>query len=196
MIYKEVLSAVAITLTFIAFFPYIRLIVKGQVKPHVFSWVIWGTTTFVVFLAQLEGNGGVGAWPIGVSGIITIFIAFLAFIKRSDITINRTDWVFFTLAMSSLPFWYYTSDPIWAVIILTVVDVFGFGPTVRKAYVTPYSESLLFFVLFSTRNFIVIMALENYSVTTVLFPAVIAIACILLMAIIAYRRHVLINPGA
>ena len=196
MIYKEVLSAVAITLTFIAFFPYIRSIVRGQVKPHVFSWVIWGTTTFVVFLAQLEGNGGVGAWPIGVSGIITIFIAFLALIKRSDITITRTDWVFFTLAISSLPFWYFTSDPLWAVIILTTVDVLGFGPTIRKAYVTPYSESLLFFALFSARNFIVIMALEYYSVTTVLFPAVIAIACILLMAIITYRRQVQTMPEA
>ena len=196
MMYKEVLSAVAITLTLIAFFPYIRSIVKGQVKPHVFSWVIWGTTTFVVFLAQLEGNGGVGAWPIGVSGIITIFIAFLALIKRSDITITRTDWVFFTLAISSLPFWYFTSDPLWAVIILTIVDVLGFGPTIRKAYVMPYSESLLFFALFSARNFIVIMALEYYSVTTVLFPAVIAIACILLMVIIAYRRQVLTMPEA
>lgn len=191
MDYKEVLSAAAITLTLMAFFPYMLSILKGQIKPHVFSWVIWGTTTFVVFLAQLEGKGGVGAWPIGVSGIITIFIAFLAFIKRSDITITRTDWIFFTLAMTSIPFWYFTSDPLWAVIILTTVDVLGFGPTVRKAYETPHSESLLFFALFAIRNFIVIMALESHSVTTVLFPAAIAVACILLMVVVVYRRHVL-----
>ena len=194
MIYKEILTAVAIALTLIAFFPYIRSILKGHVKPHVFSWVIWGTTTFVIFLAQLEGKGGVGAWPIGISGIITLFIACLGFIKRSDITITRTDWVFFILAMSSLPFWYFTSDPLWAVIILTTVDILGFGPTVRKAYVTPYSESLLFFSLLATRNVTVIFALENHSVTTVLFPAVVAMACLLLMVIIASRRHVLTKP--
>ena len=72
MSYKELLSAVAIALTFIAFFPYIRSILNDAIKPHVFSWVIWGTTTSVVFLAQLEDNGGAGAWPIGVSGIGTI----------------------------------------------------------------------------------------------------------------------------
>ena len=72
---KEILSAVAIMLTFIGFLPYIVGIYKGSIKPHVFSWVIWGTTTFVVFLAQLEAHGGIGAWPIGVSGIITIMIA-------------------------------------------------------------------------------------------------------------------------
>lgn len=191
MFYKEILSTVAIALTFIAFFPYIRSIIQGSVKPHVFSWVIWGTTTFVVFLAQLEDNGGVGAWPIGVSGGISIFIALLAYIKRADIAITKTDWVFFMSAMSSLPFWYFTSDPLWAVVILTTVDVLGFGPTARKSYIYPHSESLLFFALFTARNLIVITALENYSVTTVLFPAVIAAACMLLMTMITYRRRVL-----
>ena len=191
MSYKEILSAIAVALTFAAFVPYIRAIVSGTTRPHIFSWVIWGTTTFVVFLAQLEGKGGVGAWPIGVSGIITIFIAFLAYVKRADITITKTDWLFFVLAMSSLPLWYVTSDPFWAVVILTIVDVLGFGPTVRKAYSFPHSESLLFFALFAARNLLVIMALEYYSVTTALFPAVIAAACILLIAMLTYRRRAL-----
>lgn len=191
MPYKEILSAVAIGLTFAAFIPYLRAIINGTTRPHVFSWVIWGSTTFVVFLAQLEGNGGVGAWPIGVSGIITIFIAFLAYVKRADITITRTDGLFFVSAMSSLPFWYFTSDPLWAVVILTTVDVLGFGPTIRKAYSFPHSESVLFFALFAIRNLIVIMALEHYSLTTVLFPAVIAAACMLLMTMIAYRKRAL-----
>jgi hypothetical protein len=51
---------------------YIHSIQQGTTKPHVFSWVIWGSTTFVVFLAQLADKGGAGAWPIGVSGIITL----------------------------------------------------------------------------------------------------------------------------
>ena len=191
MLYKELLSAVAIALTLIAFFPYIRSIITGAIRPHVFSWVIWGATTFVVFLAQLEDGGGTGAWPIGVSGIITIFIALLAYSKHADISITRTDWLFLVTALSSLPFWYIASDPLWAVVILTTVDVLGFGPTVRKAYYLPHSESLLFFGLFAARNLIVILALENHSVTTVLFPAVIATACILLMSLVMYRRCVL-----
>lgn len=189
MPYKEILSAVAIVLTFVAFVPYIVTIIIGTTKPHVFSWIIWGTTTFIVFLAQLEGKGGVGAWPIGVSGSITIFIALLAYIKRSDITITRTDWFFFVLAMSSIPIWYITSGPLWAVVVLTAVDVLGFAPTVRKAYSFPHSESLLFFSLLTVRNLLVIMALENYSVTTVLFPAVIGAVCVLLMAMLTYRRR-------
>jgi len=189
--YKEFLSALAIALTFFAFFPYIRSIRKDEIKPHVFSWVIWGSTTFIVFLAQLKDGGGAGAWPIGVSGLITIYVAFLAYVKKADITITKTDWFFFLSAMMSLPLWYFTADPLWAVVILTGVDVFGFGPTVRKAYSHPFDEDRIFFSLFMARNLIVIIALENYSLTTVLFPAVIAAACLALLILITYRRRIL-----
>ena len=191
MYYKELLSAVAIVLTLIAFFPYIRSIIRDITKPHVFSWVIWGSTTFVVFLAQLADEGGAGAWPIGVSGIITIYIAFLAYTKKSDNTITRSDWLFLLSATTSLPLWYLTSDPLWAVLILTFVDVIGFGPTFRKAYFQPFEEQLTFFSIFVARNIIVIVALENYSLTTVLFPAVIAVACLLFIIMVVLRRKVL-----
>ncbi len=196
MFYKEALSTIAIVLTVAAFYPYARGIIQGAIKPHVFSWVIWGTTTFVVFLAQLEADAGVGAWPIGVSGSITIFIALLAYLKRADVAITKTDWLFFLAAISSLPLWYLTSDPMWAVIVLTVVDLLGFGPTVRKANADPYSESLLFFALFGARNTIVVMALESYSVTTVLFPAAIATASVMLMVLIEYRRRKVTSDSA
>lgn len=189
--YKELLSALAIVLTFAGFFPYIRSILKDEIKPHVFSWVIWGSTTFVVFLAQLKDGGGAGAWPIGVSGLITIYVAVLAYMKKADISITRTDWLFFLSAMLSLPLWYFTADPLWAVVILTAVDVFGFAPTLRKAYVHPYDEDCVFFTLFMVRNLIVILALEHYSLTTVLFPAVIAAACLLLLTMITIRRKIL-----
>ena len=189
MISKELLSIVPIALTFYAFFPYIRSIQQGKTRPHVFSWVIWGSTTFVVFLAQLADQGGAGAWPIGVSGVITVYVALLAYLKKSDITITRSDWLFFMAAMLSLPLWYFTDDPLSAVIILTTVDVFGFVPTFRKAYAFPFEEKLTFFVLMAVRNFIVVLALENYSCTTVLFPAVIALACLGFIVMVLYRRR-------
>ena len=180
---------IAIVLTFTAFIPYIRDIFNGNVKPHIFSWIIWGVTTLLIFLAQIESHSGVGAWPIGVSASITIFIAYLAFLKRTDVTITRADWWFFIAALLSLPIWYFTADPLWAVVLLTTIDAIGFGPTVRKAYSFPYSESLLFFTLFMLRNVLVILALEHYSVTTLLFPAVMGLICIMMISLIMIRRR-------
>ena len=72
----------------------------------------------------------------------------------------------------ALPLWYLTHDPFWAVVILTLVDTLGFVPTFRKAYHKPYEEQLLLYVLMTIRNLVSIPALEHYSWTTVLFPAV------------------------
>jgi hypothetical protein len=191
MIDKTTFSLVAIALTFVAFIPYINGILKGITQPHVFSWVIWGSTTFIVFLAQLEGRAGIGAWPIGISGVMTILVALLAYVKRTEIMITKKDWLFFCTAMSGLPIWYLTSDPLWAVVILTAVDTLGFAPTARKVYHAPYSEPIFFVALFFVRNMLVLFALEHYSLTTVLFPAVIAIACLLLIILMMIRRHVI-----
>lgn len=190
--FKLLFSGLAITLAFVAFVPYIRSILKGRTRPHVFSWFIWGITTVIVFFAQLEADGGVGAWPIGVSGVITVAVAVLAFIKRADISITRTDWTFFAAALASLPFWYLTSDPLWTVVVLSVVDLFGFGPTIRKAYAFPHQESQLFFFSLALRNGFAILALENYSVTTVLFPLSITLACTVLLTMVAYRRRIVL----
>jgi len=194
--HKEILSAAAIALTFLLFLPYIRSIRRGATRPHVFSWVIWGLGTFIVFFAQLAGHAGIGAWPIGVSGIITSYIAVLAYRRRGDVRITRTDWAFFFAALSALPFWFLTSEPVWAVITLTLADLFGFGPTIRRAYSHPHDESIVFFTLGAARNLLVILALEHYSLTTVLFPAAVGLARLLLGLMLAYRRRSLSNSSA
>lgn len=186
---KSLIGAIGIALTLFAFYPYIRSIVRGTARPHVFSWVIWGITTFVVFLAQLQAGGGVGAWVTGVSGTITLGVAVLAWVRRADVNITRTDCVYFVLALLSVPLWYATSDPLWAVVVLTTVDLLGFGPTLRKLYADPRSESLGFYALIMVRNGLSLAALQQYSLTTVLFPAAIGLGCGLLVVLALLRRR-------
>lgn len=200
MIYdKALLSALAITLTLLAFVPYVRSIRQGRTRPHVFSWLIWGSSTCVVFTAQLADGGGLGAWPIGVSGLITLYIAGLAYQQartsgESPVQITRSDWLFFSLAVFALPLWLITANPLWAVLLLTLVDVLGFVPTFRKAYRFPYEEQLLFYMLITLRNLLALAALQHYSVTTVIFPLVIAFTCMLFILMVVYRRRK-IGPG-
>lgn len=190
---KELLGMIAIVLTFVAFIPYIKSILAGKTKPHVFSWVIWGITTFIVFLAQLADSGGAGAWSIGISGIITMFVAYLAYIKKADSTITKSDWLFFIMAISAIPLWYITSNPLWAVVILTGIDTIGFFPSIRKAYIKPFEDQILLYATMVIRNITSIAALENYTLTTILFPAVITITCLIFIAVVLARRRTLVE---
>jgi len=193
MIFKSIFSAAAVILTLYAFIPYIIAIHKAEVRPHMFSWIIWGISTIIVFFAQLSAKGGIGAWPIGVSGCLTLVVAYISFIKRADVQLRPIDSIFFILALSSLPLWFITTDPLTAVLVLTLVDLLGFGPTFRKVIHAPYSESIGFFAIFTLRNILVILALEHYVLATVLFPATIATTTTILIALIFIRRRLLIR---
>lgn len=188
---KPVLSALALALTLAIYVPYIRSIRDGRTRPHAFSWGIWALGTFTVFFAQRAGDGGVGTWAIALSGLITAYVAALAWRHPQRMPAMRSDWIFLFVALSALPCWWLTADPLWAVIILTGMDIAGFGPTFRAAYHHPHDESLSFYLLGAVRNLLVVLALERYSWTTVLFPAAVGVACVAFVILVALRRAAL-----
>lgn len=185
---KELFSSLAVILTLAAYFPYLGSILKGRTRPHFFSWLIWSLSTFIVFFAQVKAGGGVGAWPVAVSGSITLYIALLAFLKKGDINIRKLDYVFLAAAFLAIPLWFLTADPMWAVVLITIIDLCGFGPTVRKAFYFPEQENMQFYALFFIRCGFVLLALESYSLTTVLFPTSVGLSCLLMVFLLAYRR--------
>lgn len=189
MTLKELFTVLGLLLTLVAFIPYLRDILRNRIRPHVFSWVIWGLTTFVAFLAQISAGAGIGALPIGLSGLLTIAVAVLAYLKRADLRITRLDWVFFLAALSALPLWFFTADPTAAIVVLTTVDMLGFGPTLRKVWQQPHTESIPFYSLFLFRSLLVVGAVSEFSLATVLFPAAVAAACTLVIMIILVRRR-------
>jgi hypothetical protein len=188
------LSAAAMALTFVAFVPYFRSIFAGTTRPHVFSWVVWGTNTSVAFFATLSAGGGAGAWAVGFSAAITLAVAALAWARRADVHITRVDWLFFLAGLAAIPLWFVASDPLWAIALVTAVELSGFGPTMRKSWHQPWSEPVGFLAILIVRNALVIAALEQRSLTTVLFPAAMAGACILLIGILVGRRQASPSP--
>lgn len=185
---KQLLGALSITLAIVASWPYIHSTLRGITQPHLCSWMTWAIVTTVVFFAQLQSKGGIGAWPTGVSALLTGLVALLAWRKRGDVTVSRMDWAFLLAALSSLPLWYLAADPLWAVVVLTTVDLLGFGPTLRKVYHQPYSEPALFYTLLALRNLTATLALEQHSLTTVLFPAVLGVTCLIILGLLLWRR--------
>lgn len=64
--------------------------------------------------------------------VISAYVGYLSYVKHTDTSITKLDWVFFIIAMSSLPIWYVTEDPLAAVIILTSADLLAFVPTITQ----------------------------------------------------------------
>src|SRR5690606_244677 len=191
---KALLAAVAAVLTVVAFAPYLRSIQQGRTQPHVFSWIVWGINTGVAFIAVLAEQGGAGSWVIGFSCVVTLFVAALAYLKRADVSITGTDWVFFLAAIATMPLWYLTDDPLWSVVLITIIELLGFCPTFRKCWHQPHSESISFLVILILRNALIVAALERYVLTTILFPVAMAAACAVLIMMMVWRRQLTKSP--
>jgi len=171
---KEIIGFITVVLTFIALYPYIVDIFRNKTKPHIFTWVIWAIVTILVFVGQWQKGGGPGSWTTGITGILTIFIAVISF-KKGSRDITKSDVIMFVGALLGIIPWLLAKDPTLSVVILTIIDVLAFIPTIRKTIKDPESETFISYVLHTIRHSLSIFALANYNLATYIYPASLAI---------------------
>lgn len=188
---KQLSSLLAIVLTFIAFIPYFNAIMAGKIRPHIFTWGFWGITLLIIGSAQLAGGAGLGAWPVLTSGLLSFVVVWLAMSGGQSFSMTKTDWNCFWIALPALPFWLVTGMPLIAVTVLSLINLYGFTPIFRRSWDQPYGASMGFFGLAVLRNMLLLIALERYSLTTMLFPTALLAACLALCGMLYYRRGLL-----
>lgn len=161
MSYKEVLGLIAVALGLYSYIPYLHGMWKGAVRPHVFTWVVWGLITAIGFAAQMtDGQAGAGAWVMGVTALACFVITALA-LKWGEKNITRGDWIAFITALSAIPLWMATQDPLWSVILISSIDLAAFWPTVRKSWHRPWSEGSLVYLLCSVKFALSLAAMDQ-----------------------------------
>src|SRR3954471_17103449 len=81
---------------------YLWQVLKRKIKPHIFSWFIWGVVEVIGFAAQYAAKAGPGAWTVGVSSIFCLIIA-AAGLVHGEKSITRSDWTCLIFALSAIP---------------------------------------------------------------------------------------------
>ena len=188
MISKEFFGVLSIGFTMVAHIPYIWSVFKGRTKPHIFSWTIWGLLTAIAMAGQVSAQAGPGAWATGMSAFFCFLTVILCF-RYGEKNITRHDIVLFAAALLSLPLWYITDQPLAAIMLVTLIDVLGYGPTLRKSWARPHQEMPLHYVVSNLKHLTSITAMSTYSVTTLLYPVVLFMMNLVLVGIIFWRRR-------
>ena len=191
--FKNVLGIVATILVFLGYIPYIRDIVKGKTKPHVYSWFLWGFVTLIAFALQLSDKAGRGAFVTLAAAIMCFVVIIFGFIYKSKVKIVKSDTIFLIFAIISLGLWLIAKLPVLSVILTVTIDLLGFAPTIRKSWNNPFSETLTFYYLNSIRFGLAIIALQKYSLLTALYPITWLIANTLFASMLIIRRKKLGN---
>jgi hypothetical protein len=190
---NEIIAIIGIIITFIAYGAYIYSIFKGETRPHPFSWFLWGLLTAIGFFAQISDGAGPGAWITGVSAAVTLLIALIGYLKKSDIVITKADWWIFFGVLFAIPLWLITETPLYSVILITVIDAVSFYPTFYKTWHRPEQELAFEYYMAALKFILSLFALNHYSIITVLYPLSLIIMNVLFLIMQFYRKQVLKN---
>lgn len=184
---KTALGIIATVMAFVSYIPYIRNMLSGKTKPHAFSWLVWGTLTAIAFVGQVSEGAGPGAWVTGFTACVSFFI-FVTALRTGEKDIAKSDWLSLVGAGVAMLLWWATSDPLIAVILITLIDALGFFPTFRKSYHKPYEETAITFAISGLKFVIAIIALENLTPTTWLYPASLVLMNGIFVVMLLIRR--------
>lgn len=164
---KVILVVIASLLALAGNIPYLIDVIKGRVRPHPYTWFVWTIVSCVVFFGQLAKGAGIAAIATGVSEIFTLII-FLFSLKYGFKNPPKTDKYFLALALLGLIPWMLTKDPTISVIIVVVIDLIAFIPTLRKTFCFPKSETPLLYGSNVLRHSLILATLGAYNIATML----------------------------
>lgn len=85
--------------------------------------------------------------------------------------------------------WVFIKQPVTSVVIVSAVDMLAFGPTIRKSWNKPYTETLSSYIINTVRFGLGLFALEHYSVITYLYPLTWFVANGLFSILLVIRRR-------
>lgn len=189
MIFKSAMGVAAVIIMFIAYTIYIWQTARGEeVRPHPFSWFLWGFVTAVAYLVQISEGGGAGSWVVGLTAVICLLIGAVSFFKYRW-RFSLFDWLSLCAGLAVFAYYWASKNPTQSAILATATDVVGYGSTIRKGWAEPHKDSATSFALNSAKFIPSIFALQSYSLATCLYPTTLVLMNGAVAAMLLWRRQ-------
>jgi|GEM_PF-1330629 len=159
---------------------------RKRLRPRAATWLIWAILSTCVAMLQLEYGAGLGA-------VVTIMAAGANFILAGMAwyyghrTIHAID-VFSSIAAVGVLVLWLTAGGAVTVVFAALSYLFGFLPTFERAYRKPFAENITPFVTNTLKYALSLLVIANFSVETVLYPAILAIFNGVFLAMVLWRR--------
>ena len=183
------ICAVSIAI-FGSFLPYLIDIFKKKTEPHIYTWLIWTITEGIATAGLIYGKGGWGALDLSL-GTLFVFLIFLISLKYGSKNITKFDTIVLIVALLAIVVWIKMNNPLLAVIMVSVIDFAGYLPSFRKAFIEPWSETVLSWQMFVVGDILVILSLSEYNLLTLTYLGTITIANSMLVIICLVRRQII-----
>ena len=143
MNYYEIFGIAAPIVSVIGFVPYFRSILQGKTKPSAASWWTWTVLAFVAVISSWVGGA---PWPVLLLPawlFVSQFAVAILSIKRGDNTWDLRNKLCVGGAIVGILLWIVTGNPLLALGLTIVSDLFASMPNFRHVFTNPEQEDKL-----------------------------------------------------
>jgi hypothetical protein len=187
---------VAILLRLASGASYFKATWDGTAKPSIVSWFFWSITALIAFAVQLVKGAGPEAFVTLAIGISPIAVC-VAALHKGDyrITLSYSDKWCIGLTSMGIVLWLISQDPLMALLMSILADIFSSVPTILKSYRDPGSEHPTAYVLSVVSMTVTLLTITRWQPTNWLFTAyILGINLTYLLTIIIFSRFRKVSP--
>ena len=190
MDFKDAYGAISVAIGIFGILPYIFTYIKGQTKPHAFTWLSWSLLSLTQFVTMHETEAGAGAWVFFITIFTYLGIGVTA-LKWGDRSRTRGDYAALAISVCAALILFFVEDYLTALLVAFVGDAFGFMPTIRKSWRKPHEENSLAYWFGALMYVFSFMALTDYTFLTTFAPVSLVLLNMAAASCILLRRSIL-----
>ncbi|MGF7228441.1 MAG: hypothetical protein ACQR33_00460 [Candidatus Saccharibacteria bacterium] len=164
--------AVAILLRLGSGASYLRATWQGRAQPSIISWSFWSLTAMVAFAVQLIRGGGPEVFVTLAIGVSPVAVCAIAIYKNAyHASFTKTDKICIALTVIGILLWLISKNPLTALFMSILADIFSSVPTIIKSYQSPETEHPTAYALSIISMSVTLLTITNWHVTNWLFTA-------------------------
>lgn len=171
MNYSELFGILSSVVLIVGMVPYLRDVIRGDVKPHAMSWLGWSLITALGGLAMVSDGAGWVVAMLFANSITCFSIPITALIKRTAVwSVTKADSVLFILGGIGIILWQTLDLPVLALVCAIFADM-SFGiPTIIKTYRDPSSETPTAWIFSVVAEIFALLAITQLTFSEIAYP--------------------------
>src|SRR5262245_1934867 len=156
-------------ITLLSFVPYVRDILRGVTHPNLVTWSLWTLNGGILAFAQYTAGASWTLMVVVTATIGTALVAVLA-VPFGQRDYGLLDAVCLVMALAALGGWWWTKDPLTAIVLGVVAEIFAVSPTIAKTYRAPATETPSTFWMSAFATILSMTASTRFDLANLLFP--------------------------
>lgn len=171
----------------LAFSRYIYSTLKDKNKPNRATWFIWAFLGFILLFSYYSG-GARETIPLLIVNQLGMCIIFLISLKFGEGGYTKFDLYCLFGALVSVFAWLISNNPLYALLLGLLTDLFGALPTIKKSIEDPLHEDKITWILFLLGNSFNLLAIKTWNFEIYIYPLYMVLLC-LLISLLLVRKN-------